>query len=108
MKIKFIFLSFVAFFLTYSLIKGIYIYFDRYNIYKQLSQKEKTLEKKKIELQTKIKKVKSLDYLEKIIREKLQLAQPGETIVILPYPTPTSAVNEKKQDIPSQWLEIFK
>ena len=96
-------------FLLYSLIKGIVVYTDRVKIYKRLEEKVSRLKKRKIELQTKLKQVESLDFLEKRIRNDLQLVLPGETIVILPYPTPTYLTpTPTPKPIPFQWVEIFK
>ncbi len=109
MKIKDIFLTFVLLFLLFSLAKGLFVYFDRFKIYKELKEKEQKLKKKKIELQTRIKKAKSPDFIEKSIRNKLQLTKPGETIVILSYPTPTPITpTPTPKPIPLQWVEIFK
>ena len=109
MKIKNFFLGVVSLFLLYSLAKGIFVFTDRFKIYQRLERKKKALEKKKIELQTRIKKAESLDYLEKKIRNDLQLVQPNETVVILSYPTPTPVKpTPTPLPIPLQWVEIFK
>ena len=103
------FLSFVLIFLLYSLTKGVFIYFDRLKIYRKLEKKRETLKKRKIELQTRIKKAESLDFLERTIRNKLQLVRQNETVVILSYPTPTPIIlKTKEKSIPLQWLEIFQ
>ncbi len=109
MKPKSIFLIIVSLFLFYSLAKSLFIFNDRFKIYQRLEQKKKKLEKKKVELQTRIKKAESLDYLEKKIRNDLQLVLPNETVVILSYPTPTPVKpTPTPLPIPLQWVEIFK
>lgn len=108
MKIKDIFLIFILLFLLISLTKGVFIYIDRFKIYESLQKKAEKLEKQKIELQTRIKKAQSYDYLEKKIRDDLQLTKPGETVVILSYPTPTPpSPTPTPKPIPLQWVEIF-
>ncbi len=109
MSAKNILLFFVLLFLSYSLAKGVFIYTDRFKIYKQLKERKQNLEKEKIELQTRLKKAKSIDFIEKTIRNKLQLAKPNETIVIMSYPTPTPTP-KPKQPVPvwKQWVDLFR
>lgn len=90
--IKKILIIFFLLFLFSSLTKNLFDYGKKvafYDDYKTAYDKEK---KRNIELKTQLLKKKDPYELEKTIRNKLNLAKPGEIAIILPQPTPTPVV----------------
>lgn len=101
-------ISFLLFFLIYSLSKNIFDYKEKLNLYQDYKKNyQKELEKNK-KLKTEILKSQDYYFLEKNIRQKLNLLQPNEIAIILPKPTPTPFPTPKvKKPIYQQWLELF-
>jgi cell division protein FtsB len=77
----------------------------------QTSQKELTrLQTKNSELDKQLQLVESPEFIEKEAREKLNLAKPGETIILIGQP---SSKEEQQKNIPTEtnwrmwWNEFF-
>jgi cell division protein FtsB len=94
--------------LVASLSRNIFLYKDKlsfYHDYRTEYEKENELNKK---LKSDIKKSEDYYYVEKEIREKLNLLQPGETSLIIPEvtltPEPTPAVPKAPYQ---EWLELY-
>ncbi len=64
---------------------------------------------KAIKLSTQLHRLKDKKYLEKVIREKLNLSKKGEFILILPSPTPVP-YKPTPTSVPHwrQWIETFQ
>lgn len=80
---------------------------DRQAVYEKLQQENKQLERKLIEVQNQ-------QYIEKVAREKLGLALPGEQVVLLPQVfwengASDSATVDSYADFPpwQQWMRLF-
>lgn len=68
------------------------------------------LEKENTDLQNKIKQAKSRDFIEKEARDKLNLAKPGETVLVLPQVASTqTATITYANDVPNwqAWWKLF-
>lgn len=94
--------------LVVSLSRNIYLYRDKlsfYHDYRREFEKEQEVNKK---LKSDIKKSEDYYFVEKEIREKLNLLQPGEIALIIPEvtltPEPTPTVPKKPYE---QWLELY-
>ena len=71
----------------------------------QLAQTKQENDKLKKELEY----VQSPGFIEQQARERLNLARPDETVVILPDITPPpEEVPEPEKEIWQQWLEVFR
>jgi len=95
-------------FLFFSLTKNFFDYLQNiqfYQSYKENYEKEK---KRNISLKTEILKKSNPEEVEKTIRDKLNLLQPGEESIILPNPTPTPTISIPAP-LPNwqQWWETF-
>jgi len=77
-----------------------------YQDYKNEYQKEK---KRNTELKTQLVKTQDINEFEKIVRDKLNLHQPNEYVLVIPNPTPTILTPTPTQ-IPNyqQWIDTFK
>lgn len=68
------------------------------------------LRKQNITLKNKLKDVQSQEYVEKIARDKLNMAKPGESIVILPEEIQNPKIEViNKIEIPNwqKWYQLF-
>ncbi|OGK19918.1 hypothetical protein A3C23_04420 [Candidatus Roizmanbacteria bacterium RIFCSPHIGHO2_02_FULL_37_13b] len=98
----------IALFMVYSLLRTIYDYRSKFQ-FAEVYKKEYEAEKQKnSKLKSDIVKSKDLYQVERNIREQLNLAKPGEMVVIVPKvtpiltPSPTPIIPAYKQ-----WLELF-
>src|SRR3989337_1746833 len=84
------FQKFLFYFLLLSLALSFYKNIGRVQEIKRMTkekeEKVKALEEEEKDLEKKLEEVKSDDYIEKQIRDKLGLAKEGEIVVILPPP----------------------
>jgi cell division protein FtsB len=94
--------------LVASLSRNIFLYKDKlsfYHDYRKEYEKEHDVNKK---LKSDLKKSEDYYFVEKEIREKLNLLQPGETALIIPEvtltPEPTPTVPKKPYE---QWWELY-
>lgn len=99
---------FVVMFLGASLTRSIFSYKDKIRFYNELKSehdKEKALNKK---LKSDVSKSSDYFYIERQIREKLNLLQEDETSLIIPEitpsPTPTPVIEKKTYEM---WREVF-
>ncbi|OGK22679.1 hypothetical protein A3H80_00825 [Candidatus Roizmanbacteria bacterium RIFCSPLOWO2_02_FULL_37_19] len=106
--IKNIILSVVALFLIFSLSRNIFDYKDKlkfYHEYRREYEQENELNKR---LKSELKKSEDYYFIEKQIREKLNLLQPQEEALILPKisttPTLPPVIVKKPYE---QWLELL-
>lgn len=75
---------FFQFMLIISLVKGIQLAIKARSRVTNLEEKKTRLTEKQNKLQDELAYVQSDYYTEKVAREELQLAKPGETVVIVP------------------------
>jgi cell division protein FtsB len=106
--LKNLFLVFLIIFLSSSLIRNIFDYQKKMEFYKKYQEELRQEKKKKLTLQTEILKKTDPFELEKTIRDKLNLSQPGELSVILPEKTPTpTQITPTPLPNWQQWLNLF-
>ncbi len=94
--------------LVVSLSRNIFLYKDKltfYHDYRKEYEKERDTNKK---LKSDLKKSSDYYYVEKEIREKLNLLQPGEQVLLIPKvtltPEPTPTVVKQPHE---QWADLF-
>jgi len=99
--------------LTGSLIRGIQISLGSRKRITQLEEKKKSEEQRAEELKKREEYVQSEFYLEKVAREELHLAKPGETVVIVPSNqiVSDSAIQQSQSEIKEKpnwqkWWEV--
>ena len=90
---------------------------DGYQVARQVDAARREvadLRQHNLELQARIERYRSDAYVEKVAREELNLARPGDVpvIVIAPTPAPTAQVAPQAAPTPSapiarQWLRVF-
>ncbi len=94
--------------LVASLSRNIFLYKDKltfYHDYRKEYEKERELNKK---LKSDIKKSEDYYFVEKEIRDKLNLLQPNETALIIPKVTLTPEPTPTVPKAPYQeWLELY-
>lgn len=102
------FLFFLFIFLSSSLVRNIFDYQKKISFYQEYLSHLWLEKDRKIKLQTQILKKTDPYYLEKVIRNKLNLSKPGDLVVIVPVPTdspklltPTPLPNWQ------QWFNLF-
>src|SRR3989338_2224476 len=100
--------SFIAVFLVYSLTRNFFSYREKAQFYSSLKSEYNKEEDRNKKLKSDIKRSSDYYYVERKIREKLNLLQPDETAVIIPpispSPTPTPVVVKKPYEL---WLELL-
>lgn len=103
---KQIFFVLLLLFLFSALLKNIFNYYSKLQFYQDFKKEYDKEKKENISLQTQILKKKSLDELEKNIRNKLNLLRPGEVAILLPTPTPST--NEATPTPAPNWVLWWK
>ena len=110
---------FIALFLilifSISLIRNVTKILDAKRRIKEEGEKVKALEAENEEIRRKIEDVKSQEYLEKQMRDKLGLAKEGEIVVVLPDEETLRKLvpkeEEEKETLPDptwkKWLKLF-
>lgn len=95
-------------FLFSSLIRNIFDYKNKLQFYQVYKKEYDQEQKQNISLQTEILKKTDPHEVEKTIRNKLNLLQPGEVAVMLPSPTPTPFI-PIPTPLPNwqQWWNVF-
>lgn len=101
--------------LSISLLKSINNITSGTQKVKDAEIKVKDLEKQNAELEIKVETVQTQDFIEKQARDKLGLAKPGETVVVLPDPeilrklAPERSTEETALPDPNwkKWMKIF-
>ncbi len=107
-KIKKIIFFLILIFFVSSLIPNILNYKNKIDFYNQIKNDYEQEVKKNIELKTKIAKQKSVNEVEKIIRNDLNLTKQNEVVVIIPSPTisptptPTTVLKNWQK-----WIRVF-
>ena len=97
-----------------SLIRGIYESSRSRERIEELAGRKEALEKEQQQLEEKKAEVQAPDYLEKVAREELHLAKPGEKVVILPEGTITGESSEKREEskerkaIWERWWDVVR
>jgi cell division protein FtsB len=99
---------FIAATLILSLSKSLFEYKNKLNIYTQYQKETTKLKEERKNLQSGLKKNTDSSYLERQVREKLNLLKPGEKAIIIPQitiipettPTPTPPAYR-------QWINLF-
>lgn len=106
--IKTFFLYGLVLFFILSLTKNIIEYqrnLEFYYDYKTKFEKEKASHSK---LQTDYIKAQDINEFEKIVRNKLNLHKKGETMLVIPNPTPIlTTPSSTPAPIYRQWLDVF-
>ncbi|GIW62755.1 MAG: hypothetical protein KatS3mg090_0581 [Patescibacteria group bacterium] len=107
-----LFFVFMFFALSYSLLKGTLVYFDRRNVLESLKNIYEQENKKNIELKTKESFADNPFYIEKIAREQLQYTKEGEKVVIINYDNflqnkqSATVEEDHKSEIWRLWLDL--
>jgi cell division protein FtsB len=99
--------------LLWSLVKG---FFEFRVAYKRIDEAKEVLnleEVKNQDLKHKLEEVQKEEYLEKVIRNELNMQKEGETIVVLPDNDKLQITNyklqiEKKKENWEKWLDLIK
>lgn len=106
--LKNLFLIFLVIFLSSSLVRNIIDYQKKKDFFEKFKTQVEKEKKKQLTLKTEILKKTDAYQLEKTIRNKLNLAKPDETVVILPLPTPTPKLITLPP-LPNwqQWWQVF-
>jgi cell division protein FtsB len=105
----------VAVFFVLSLSRNIVKIFEVKKRTEKARQAVAKLESQNTELQKKLEEVKSQDYIEKQLRDKLGLAKEGETVIVLPDEETLKKIAPKpveEQDVlpdPTwkKWIQLF-
>ena len=92
-------------YLIFNLSKSTYDLWQRKALVKEAQEEKKEEEKKNRELKGKLEFVQSPEFIEKEAREKLGLAKPGETIVIIP---PQEATQSDVAEVLPNWKRWWK
>lgn len=102
-------LFFLFFFIVFSLTRNIFDYKNKIAFFQQLKSEFINEKEKNKKLKAELAKTNDYYYLEKNIREKLNLVKPNEIVVILPKIQPQKVKNKKtiRKPIFAQWLELF-
>ncbi len=99
---------FLLLFLLSSLLRNILSYHDKVQFYQGFKNNYDQEKKENISLQTEILKKKSYSELEKTIRDKLNLLQPGEIAITIPTPTPgVPSITPTPAPNWQQWRNVF-
>lgn len=109
-SIKNLVLIFLVIFLSSSLIRNILDYRKKMDFYNQFKEDVAAEQKRQLGLKTQILKKTDKTELEKTIRNKLNLAQKDEVVVILPQPTavPTPIKSAPLPNWQAWWQIFFK
>ena len=106
--IKNIIFIFLLLFLFSSLLRNLFSYKSKLDFYEQFKQNFKKEEKRNIQLKTEVVRKKSIEEIEKTIRNDLNLLKDNEIALIIPSPpavqisvTPTPLPNWK------QWWSVY-
>jgi cell division protein FtsB len=106
--IKNIIFIFLLLFLFSSLLRNLFSYKSKLDFYEQFKQNFEKEKKRNIQLKTEVVRKKSIEEIEKIIRNDLNLLKDNEIALIIPSPpmilispTPTPAPNWK------QWWVVY-
>lgn len=106
--LKNIVFAFIAILLVYSLSKNMFEYKSKLEFYEEYKTEYAQLQDKNKKLKTDLKKAQDYNFVEREIRDKLNLLKEDEVAIILPEisvtPTPTPAV---EKEVWHQWLELF-
>ena len=106
--LKNLFLIFLVIFLSSSLVRNIIDYQKKKDFFEKFKTQIEKEEKKQLTLKTEILKKTDAYELEKTFRNKLNLAKPDETVVILPLPTPTTKpITPTPLPNWQQWWQVF-
>ncbi|NMB83973.1 hypothetical protein GYA28_01660 [Candidatus Roizmanbacteria bacterium] len=106
--IKKIFFVLLVIFLFSSLTKNLLGYQEKIRFYNDFRQELEKEKKTNLTLKTQVMKISDPHELEKTIRNKLNLTQPGEQTIILPEPSPTPAITTPTP-LPNWqlWWQVF-
>ena len=107
-RIKRIILFLLAFFFLTALSKNIFEYRKNYSFYNQYRQDYEQQKKRNGELKTMLVKTEDSYEFEKSVRNKLNLNQKDEVILVIPKPTPTT-FKPTPTPVPNykMWLNVF-
>jgi len=106
--IKKIVITLLLIFLFYSLTKNIFDYQKKFRFYQSLKNEVEKISKENVSLKTEMLKKKDLNEVEKTIRNKLNLSQPEETIIVVPLPTVTPFFpSPTLSPVWREWIKVF-
>ena len=107
-RLRFVFYIFIASFLLYSLTKNFFSYKDKVSFYEDLQNEYNKEENRNKKLKSDIQKGSDYYYVERNIREKLNLLQKDEIAIIIPpitpTPSPTPIIIKKPYE---QWADLL-
>lgn len=108
---KFMFV--IGLLLLWSLVKGFWGFRKAYRRVDEAKEVLKAEEIKNQELEDKLKEVQKEDYIERVIRNELNMQKEGETVVVLPdneflkVLEPDSPIEEEKRP-KEKWLDLVR
>ena len=98
----------IALFLAYSLSKNIFSFKDKVGFYEELQSEHNEEKELNKQLKSDLKKSSDYYYIERQIRDKLNLLQADEVSIIIPVitpsPTPAPSVDKKPYE---QWFDLL-
>lgn len=99
---------FLLIFLFSSLLKNLFSYKSKLDFYEQFKQNFEKESKRNIELKTEVVRKKSVEEIEKTIRNNLNLLKDNEIALIIPSP-PVAQVSITPTPQPNwrQWWELY-
>jgi len=103
-----IFFFILLLFLATSFIRNIIDIQRNYPVYNDSKKGFEEAKQKNAQLKTQIVKQKSLNEIEKTIRNKLNLSKEGELVLIIPRPSPSpTPIITPTIPIYKQWINVF-
>lgn len=98
----------LAIFMITSMARGFFEYRKNQAFYSDYEKQYKDLKKENTELKTNFVRAQDMYEFEKIARNKLNLQQPNEFVVVIPDPTPTVLTpTPTPQPNHKQWVDLF-
>lgn len=96
--------------LSVNLARSIYDLHTRESVVHEAQARLAQAQEKNNELKKELAYVQSPGYVEQQAREKLNMARPGEVVLIVPEvtPPPDDSVEEEQLEIWQQWLKVFR
>ena len=107
-SVRIVIFSLFVLFLFSSLVKNIFDYRSKLKFYQEYKEEYIKEKKNNITLKTQVLKKSDPKEVEKTIRNKLNLLQPNEVAIIVPFPTPTPST-APPQPLPNwkQWWKVY-
>lgn len=106
----------IGIYLIVSLSRSIYLFWSKRDVLRQAEEKVQKEMKKNKELAQQLYQVRSSEFIEQQARDKLNLAKPQETVVVVPpklvselatYSGTISAQNKEEEPNWKKWWKLF-